>query len=54
MDPRVQSLDELQEAIHEVWCHMPQQYVRRLIHSMRWRVAAVIEADGGSTHYWLL
>ena len=24
MDPRVQSLDELREAIHEVWRHMPQ------------------------------
>ena len=54
MDPRVHSLDELREAIHEVWRHMPQQYVRRLIHSMRRRVAAVIAADGGSTHYRLL
>ena len=54
MDPRVQSLDELREAIHEVWRHGPQQYVRRLIHSMRRRVAACIVADGGSTHYWLL
>ena len=54
MDPRVQSLDELRKAIHEVWRHIPQQYVRRLIHSMRRRVAAVIAADGGSTHYWLL
>ena len=54
MDPRVQSMDELRETIHEVWRHMPQQYVRRLIHNMRRRVAAVIAADGGSTHYWLL
>ena len=54
VDPRVQSLDELQQAIHEVLRHMPQQYVRRLIHSMRRGVAAVIAADGGSTHYWLL
>ena len=54
MAPRIQSLDELREAIHEVWRHMPQQYVRRLIHSMRRRVAAVIAADGGSTHCWLL
>ena len=51
MDPRVQSLDELREAIHEVWRHMPQQYVRRLIHSMQRRVATVIAADGGSLHY---
>ena len=51
MDPRVQSMDELREAIHEVWRHMPQQYVRRLIHNMRRRVAAGIAADGGSTHY---
>ena len=51
MDSRVQSLDELREAIHEVCRHMPQQYVRPLIHSMRRRVAAVIAADGGSTHY---
>ena len=41
MDPRVQSMDELREAIYEVWRYMPQQYVRRLIHSMRRRVAAV-------------
>ena len=54
MDTRVQSLDELREAIHEVWRHMPQQYVRRLIHSMGRRVAVVIAADGGSTYYWLL
>ena len=51
MDPRLQSLDELREAIHEVWRHMPQQYVRRLIQSMRRTVAAVIAANGGSTHY---
>ena len=51
MDPHVQSWDELREAIHEVWRHMPQQYVRRLIHSMQMRVAAVMAADGGSTHY---
>ena len=42
---------DLERALHEEWRRIPLQVVRKLIHSMRRRCAAVHAANGGHTRY---
>lgn len=45
------SLRELQTAIKEEWDRVPQDFVKKLISSMKHRMEAVIQARGGNTSY---
>ncbi|KAL5019992.1 hypothetical protein ScPMuIL_002884 [Solemya velum] len=44
-DPPVQSLRELNHALHDEWQQIPQQRIRRLVTSMRRRVENVIQVQ---------
>lgn len=50
-EPPVQNLHELEQALHEEWNRLPQRQIQRLVQSMRRRVVAVIQANGGYTRY---
>lgn len=50
-DPPVQNLQELTAALHEEWRRIPMIRIRRLIQSMRRRVAETLNVNGGYTRY---
>lgn len=50
-DPPVQNLQELTLALHQEWQRIPMFRIRRLIATMRRRVANVINVRGGYTRY---
>lgn len=50
-DPPVQTVAELDAALHQEWQQIPQQDIQRLIRSMPDRVAAVIGANGSYTRF---
>ena len=45
------TLHQLGRILRHAWNAIPQERIRRLVHSMRRRCAAVIAADGGHTKY---
>jgi len=47
-----QTVQELTDALIQVWEEIPQENIRRLIRSMPRRCREVIQARGGHTHYW--
>ena len=49
--PLVQTLNELKQTLHQEWQRLSQVQIRRLVGSMRKRLAAVIRVNGGYTHY---
>ena len=49
--PPVQSIRQLEAALHREWQQLSQQDIRRLTGGMRRRVEAVIQARGGYTRY---
>lgn len=51
MEPPAQNLQQLEARLHQEWRRITQQQIRRLTGSMRRRVAAVIQANGGYTRY---
>ena len=48
----IRNMAELLTEINRIWDDIPQAYIRPLIQSCRWRVAAVIVSDGDFTRYW--
>jgi transposase len=46
-----QSIPEMHEALHQAWADFPNDILDHLIESMPHRMAAVIEAKGGSTQW---
>ncbi len=48
------NIHQLHTAIEEEWTNIPQATVNNLINSMRRRCAALREANGGHTRYWLV
>ena len=55
-EPPVQSIRQLEVALHREWQQLSQQDIRRLTGGMRCRVEAVIQASPlyrGSQFYWL-
>jgi transposase len=53
-DSPVQSIRQLEAALHREWQQLSQQDIRCLTGGMRCRVEAVIQARGGYTRYWTL
>ena len=53
-EPPVETIRQLQAALHREWQQLSQQDIQRLIGGMRRRVEAVIQARGGYTRYWTL
>ncbi len=52
--PPPNTIAQVQEALKEEWETIPQQHIRRLVHSMQRRLTALIQANGGHTRsYWL-
>ncbi|GFU52728.1 transposable element Tc1 transposase [Trichonephila clavipes] len=49
--PSCHSVHDLELAVQDLWAHLPQDNIRRLINSMPIRVAACIAAGGGPTPY---
>ena len=49
--PPVQTLNELEQTLHQEWQRLTQVQIRRLVGSMRRRLAAVIHVYGGYTNY---
>ncbi|GBN59326.1 Transposable element Tc1 transposase [Araneus ventricosus] len=49
--PLVYSVHDLEVAVQDLWVHLPQEYIRRLINTIPNRVAACIAAGGGPTSY---
>jgi len=49
--PPVQSLNDLEQTLHQEWQHLTQVQIRCLVDIMRRRLAAVIRVNGGYTHY---
>jgi transposase len=49
--PPSQSLNDLEQTLHQEWQRLTQVQIRRLVSSMRKRLAAVIRVNGGYTHY---
>ena len=49
--PPVQALNDLEQTLHQEWQHLTQVQIRRLVGSMRRRLAAVIRVNGSYTHY---
>ena len=49
--PPVQSLNDLEQTLHQEWQRLTQVQIRRLVGSMRRRLAAVIRVNGRNTHY---
>jgi hypothetical protein len=47
----VQTVRQLEAALHREWKQLSQQDIRRLTGGMRLRVEAVIQARGGYTRY---
>ena len=45
------SLGEIKTAINEEWDRIPQDFIKKLISSMKRRMQAVIQARGGNTSY---
>ena len=50
-EPPVQSIRQLEAALHREWQQLSQQSIRRLTGGMRRRVEAVIQVRGGYTRY---
>ncbi len=50
-NPLVLSLNELGQALEEIWEAIPQKNVWALIESMPWRMEVVIRTRGGNTCY---
>ena len=46
-----QNLQQLQAILREEWELIPQEFLNNLVASMRRRIGAVIEAEGGHTKY---
>ena len=46
-----QTVQELADALVQVWEEIPQETIRHLIRSMPGRCREVIQARGGHTHY---
>ncbi|KAK7096366.1 hypothetical protein V1264_005668 [Littorina saxatilis] len=51
LQPPVQTLRELEAALHREWLQVTREQIRRLTGGMRRRVDAVIRARGGFTRY---
>ncbi len=49
--PPPNTIAQMQEALGEEWENLPQQDIRRLVHSMRKLVTALIQANCGHTRY---
>ncbi len=49
--PPPNNIAQMQEDLGEKWEAIPQQGIRRLVHSMRRRLPALIQANGGHTRY---
>ena len=49
--PPVQTLNDLEQKLHQEWQYLTQVQIRRLVGSMRRRLAAVIHVNGSYTHY---
>ncbi|GFT38062.1 transposable element Tc1 transposase [Trichonephila clavipes] len=49
--PSCHSVHDLELSVQDLWTHLPQDNIRRLINSMPDRVAACIAAGGGPTRY---
>ncbi|GFV06541.1 transposable element Tcb2 transposase [Trichonephila clavipes] len=49
--PSCHSVHDLELTVQDLWAHLPQDNIRRLINSMPDRVAACIAAEGGPTRY---
>lgn len=47
-----QTVQQLRDALTQIWEEMPQDTIRRLIRSMPRRCQACIQARGGHTRYW--
>jgi len=45
------NVNQLREAVIEEWENIPQQLISDLVRSMRRRCIALINANGGFTHY---
>ena len=50
-EPPVQTIRQLEAALHREWQQLSQQDIRRLTGGMRSRVEAVIQTRGGYTRY---
>ena len=50
-EPKSMKKDELIKAVQEEWAKMDMNMVNSLINSMPARMQAVIDANGGTTHY---
>ena len=50
-NPPVQTLDQLEAALHGEWMLLTREQIRRLTGSMRRRVESVIRVRGGPTRY---
>ena len=50
-EPPVQSISQLEAALHQEWQQLSQHAIRRLTGGMRRRVEAVIQARGSYTRY---
>ena len=51
--PPVQTLLELEAALHREWQQIPQQRIQRLVQGMRRRLDATIAVQEGYIKYWL-
>ena len=49
--PPAQTLNELEQTLHQEWQRLTQVQIRRLVGSMRRRLAAVIRVNGNYTNY---
>ena len=49
--PPVQTLNELMQTLHQEWQPLTQVQIRRLVGSMKRRLAAVIRVHGSYTNY---
>ena len=49
--PPVQTFNELEQTLHQEWQRLAQVQIRRLVGSMRRRLAAVICVNGSYTNY---
>jgi hypothetical protein len=49
--PVAKSVQELEKQVQEEWHLVPQEVIQNLIDSMPQRIAEVISAKGGHTHY---
>ena len=49
--PPVQTLNELEQTLQQEWQRLTQVQIRRLVGSMRRRLAAVIRVNGSYTNY---